>query len=85
MRWTRRPTVLNEDLIPDDWIIRLNGHDVGRVSFAIYLPAPKRWDWASWTLPCRIRAAETLDAALEDLRACVLESTGMLPDKTRLW
>jgi hypothetical protein len=85
MQWTRRRTVLNGETIPDDWIVHLDGVPVGRIYFAIQLTAPRRWWWGSWAQPCRSGTDETLDAALESLRTCVLASSGTLTDNTKLW
>lgn len=78
MRWTRRPTAIDGEIIPDDWVVLCNGNEVGRVYYAVNQPPPRSWAWGSWAATCRSGGAESLDDALDRVREAVLASSGVV-------
>ncbi|WP_411891929.1 hypothetical protein [Yoonia sp. SDW83-1] len=56
----------------DDWLIRYRG---GRPLARVILDQrtiPKRWSWMTWTDPHDKGVTDTLDAALEAVKAAIL-------------
>ena len=70
-RWTRVKTVIGGQVCEDDWIVRRDGVDVGRV----YLDRPMQdvppWVWSKTTLPGMSGRADTLEEGLEGVRKAV--------------
>lgn len=70
--WTRKATVIGGEVLSDDWTVRLDGQDVGRVRLD---PHPyndaAKWMWASWKLPASQGRADTMEEALEAVRGAV--------------
>ena len=72
--WTRKRTVIGGESSADDWIVRRNGEDVGRVrlDFHPYNDASP-WMWASWVLPATHGRADSMENALEAVRSAVTQ------------
>jgi hypothetical protein len=73
--WTRRLTVIGGQTDPDDWIVRRDGRDVGRVIRGRNHPAETPWSWCSWPAKgwSRHGYVTTMDEALEAVRRAVIE------------
>jgi hypothetical protein len=69
--WTRKLTWPGER--ENDWLVLRDGKPVGRVYLTI-LNNPRRevWMWFKQTIPGRKGEAETMQGALEAVRAAVL-------------
>ena len=70
-RWTRRPTVINGQAAPNDWIILRDGVALGRVYQAPYIPGTPAFWWGSWTHPPQQGRVETMAAALQACRTAI--------------
>lgn len=72
--WTRTPTVIAGETAPDDWIVRRDGRDVGRVIRARNHPIETPWSWCSWPAKGRSQRGyvTTMDEALEAVRQAVI-------------
>jgi hypothetical protein len=70
--WTRRRTLIDGEGRPDDWIIVRRGQEIGRV-YKRDLPRGEGvvWEWMTWTYPNDHGSADTMEQALEKLRAFI--------------
>ncbi|MGR3480432.1 hypothetical protein [Salipiger marinus] len=80
-RWTYRPTLIAGTSRPDDYVVRRDGRDVGRVMterLGMGVGGSELvWWWGTWTYPATHGYAPTLEEALERVRE---EATDDLPD-----
>jgi len=70
-RWTYRPCIIAGTSRPNDFVVRRDGRDVGRVMqdrLGMGAGSGVIWRWATWTYPSVHGYAETLEAALERVR-----------------
>ena len=71
-QWTRRHTILDEHDHPrDDWIIKCDGQDVGRTYRRPDGRDGQWWYWVAWPHPQQTGLSNTLEDALESIRAAV--------------
>lgn len=73
--WTRRRTVIGGQVCPDDWTVRLDGRDVGRVLLGYGSRGGREWIWASWGRTPENGRVETLEEALECVRRSVMRGS----------
>lgn len=75
--WTRRPTLIGGQTAPDDVTVLRHDQAVGRVTRSVAIQGAAPYAWMTWTYPADNGRAQSLDDALDQLRAAI---RGRWPD-----
>lgn len=75
--WTRRPTLIGGQTAPDDVTVLRHAQAVGRVTRSVAIRGAAPYAWMTWTYPADSGRAQSLDEALDQLRAAI---RGRWPD-----
>ena len=69
--WTRKLTVIAGQTQEGDYTVFRTGQAVGRILPTPFIAHSQGWEWATLTLPSHNGRADTLQEALDALRAAV--------------
>lgn len=69
--WTHRPTHIGGQSRDGDFTILRRGQEVGRVCPSVAIAGTPPYSWMTWTYPAANGRADSLEDALERLRAAI--------------